>query len=147
MIYYHHVSLKNWNWIYTIKIKKDPNATYILCAMVIRYILKLFKVVWYYLIWTYDNMKLINLPSARWSIHIVPPPLNFEIGLVEQKDCLLTFIIFNGRYLWHKDAICEGFQNILSNFELVVIFGNFDSVKLKLSRASLWIVYETFRLV
>ena len=66
------------------KFKKHPNATYILCAMVIRYILKLFKVVWYYLIWTYDNMTLINLPSARWSIHIVPPPLNFEIGLVEK---------------------------------------------------------------
>ena len=78
------VSHKNGNWIYKIKIKKHPNATYILCAMVIRYILKLFKVVWYYLTWTYDNIKLINLPSAIWSIHIVPSPLNFEIGLVEK---------------------------------------------------------------
>ena len=67
--------------------------------------------------------------------------LNFESGLVE-KDCFFMFIIFNGRYL---TQICHKwrFQKILSNFELVMNFGNFGQTTV--DDWSLWIVYETFR--
>ena len=39
---------------------------------------------------------------------------------------------------WHKDAVSEGFQKILSNFELVVNFERFGQTRTEFVNSVVW---------
>ena len=88
-----------------------------------------------------DGPQVANCGVEGHDRLIIVPQLWECIG--RDIYCLFTIIIFHGQYL---TQICYKWrlQKILSNFELVMNFGRFGQTTVD---QSLWIVYETFRLV